>query len=87
MNRTKLKKKTGKSKIGLAISKIVKDHRKERGLTQNDIAKICKVSRGFIGQIESPSSKALYQLNHLNSLAKVFKVSPRDLVPEKPIMG
>lgn len=43
------------------------------------------VSRGFVGQVESPKHRAKYNLNHLNEIAKFLGCSPRDFMPEKPL--
>lgn len=63
----------------------VKRKRIERGLSQKDLAYEMEKSLGFIGDIENPKERAKYNLNHLNELAKVFKCSPREFLPEKPL--
>ncbi|MDI3321381.1 helix-turn-helix domain-containing protein [Pinibacter soli] len=55
------------------------------GYTQEDVAIHLNLSTGFIGQVESPSSRAKYNNQHLNELAKVFKCSPREFLPDKPL--
>ncbi len=40
-------------------------------------------SRGFIGQIENPSLRARYNLQHINDIAKYLGVSPRIFIPEE----
>ena len=74
-----------KSKIDLYIIDMVKKMRMEKGFTQEDIALHLDLTTGFIGHIESPKFRAKYNLEHLNELAKLFKCSPRDFLPEKPI--
>jgi len=78
-------KKQFKSKIDLYIISQVKKKREEKDLQQDDIAIHLNVSAGFIGQIESPNYRAKYNSQHLNELAKLFKCSPKDFWPEKPI--
>jgi hypothetical protein len=39
----------------------------------------------FVGHVETPNRRAKYNLNHLNALAKLFKCSPKDFMPEKPV--
>ena len=51
----------------------------------DDIAIHLNVSPGFISHIESPHRRAKYNNTHLNELAKVFKCSPKDFFPEKPL--
>ena len=74
-----------KSKIELLVIHKVKEIRLEKGLSQEDIASILDTSRGFIGQVESHTHSAKYNLNHLNTLAIELAVSPKDFLPEKPI--
>lgn len=59
--------------------------RMERNLSQDDIAIHLDLSKGYIGHIESPNFIAKYNTGHLNELAKLFKCSPRDFWPEKPL--
>jgi transcriptional regulator with XRE-family HTH domain len=74
-----------KSKIDWYIISQVTKKRLEKGYTQEDLAIHLNISTGFIGQVESPSSRAKYNNQHLNELAKYFKCSPRDFLPEKPL--
>lgn len=73
-----------KTKIDWFIICKVKELRLQNGLEQDDIAIHLNVSNGFIGQIESPNFIAKYNTGHLNELAKLFKCSPKDFMPEKP---
>ena len=43
---------------------------------------ILLLSRGFIGQIESPKFASKYNLNHLNRLAFEMGCSPQDFIPK-----
>ncbi len=62
----------------------VREIRKSKKITQEQIADFLKVSEGYIGQIESPKFIAKYNLESLNQLAKLFECSPKDFLPEKP---
>jgi transcriptional regulator with XRE-family HTH domain len=75
-----------KSKIDLYIIRQVRAFREARGLGQEDLALHLGKSTGFIGQIESPNSRAKYNTIHMNELAKLFKCSPKDFMPEKPLV-
>ena len=55
-------------------------------LTQEDIAIHLNLSTGFIGHIQSSNYRAKYNSQHLNELAKLFKCSPKDFMPEKPLL-
>lgn len=75
----------GKSAFEIAVIDEVKKVRLAKGLTQDDLAEILDVSRGFIGQVESPNSESKYNLDHLNRLAAAIKCSPKDFMPLKAI--
>ena len=74
-----------KTKIDWYIISKVKEIRLQQSLEQDYIAIHLNVSNGFIGQIESPNFIAKYNTSHLNELAKLFKCSPKDFMPEKPL--
>ena len=74
-----------KTKIDWFIVSRVKEMRSLHKLEQDDIAIHLNVSAGFIGQIESPNFRAKYNTQHINELAKLFKCSPKDFWPEKPL--
>lgn len=74
-----------KSKINWYIINKVREMRIERKLGQIDIAVQIGKSVGFVGQIESPKSISKYNIDHLNSLAKLFKCSVKDFFPDKPL--
>lgn len=74
-----------KSKIDWYIVNRVREIRLEKKMSQEEIAVHLGISRGFIGHIESPNFIAKYSTVQLNKLAKVFKCSPKDFFPEKPM--
>ena len=74
-----------KKPIDLYIVNQVRDIRNDKKISQEIIAFHLGVSEGFIGQIESPKFRAKYNIDHLNSLAKLFKCSPKDFLPEEPL--
>jgi transcriptional regulator with XRE-family HTH domain len=76
-------KKAGKSKFDLLVIDLVKTKRDNNGLSQEDIARFLDVDRSYIGHIESPYTKAKYNLNHLNRLAFEMGCSPKDFLPEE----
>ena len=76
-------KKPGKSGFDQAVIALVKGVRIREGYTQTDVALVIDVARGYVGQIESPHSKAKYNLNHLNKLSVEWNVSPKEFMPEK----
>lgn len=70
------------SDIEQHVINFVKNLREEKKLSQDDIASILGLTKAFIGNIESPKSRAKYNLNHINILAEYFRMSPRDFLPE-----
>ncbi len=70
----------------MAVINKVRDFRIKNGLTQDHIAGVLEFSRGYIGQVESPTTGSKYNLNHLNKLALEFGCTVHDLIPEKPIV-
>jgi transcriptional regulator with XRE-family HTH domain len=75
-----------KTKFEMAVIDKVTEMRKEKNLSQDDIAIILGLTRGYIGQIESPNSPSTYNLNHLNRLAYEFGCSPQAFLPDKTIV-
>ena len=76
---------TPKSAIDVYIIDQVKKMRNERNISQAVLATRLNVSNAFIGQIEDPKHRSKYNTSHLNTLAKIFKCSPRAFLPENPI--
>ena len=57
--------------------------RKEYRLTQAGVADLLIVDRGFISNVENPYYRAKYNLQHINTLAFYWDLSPRDFLPKK----
>lgn len=74
-----------KSPLELHIVEVVKMKRKHLKESQEDIAKVLGVTVGYIGQIESKKLKSMYSYDQLNELAKYFKCSPKDFMPEEAV--
>lgn len=75
-----------KTKFEMAVIDKVTEMRRKKNLSQDEIAIILGLSRGYIGQIESPNSPSTYNINHLNRLAYELGCSPQDFMPNKPIV-
>lgn len=73
-----------KTDIEAYVINKVKEKREQRNLSQSELAVELNVSNGFIGQAESSNSPTKYNLNHLNSLAIIFKCSIKDFMPDEP---
>ena len=74
------------SPIEQYVIDFVRKLRVEKNLTQEDIGNIIEVSRSYIGDIESPNTRAKYNLSHINSLADYFVISPQSFLPAKAII-
>jgi transcriptional regulator with XRE-family HTH domain len=77
--------KSSSSKIEQFIIDKVREKRIKLKISQAELASLLDVSEGFIGNVESSKYRAKYNFNHLNSIAKVFKCSPRDFLPKEPV--
>nr|WP_294991570.1 helix-turn-helix transcriptional regulator [uncultured Sediminibacterium sp.] len=74
-----------KSKIDWYVISQIRTIRLDKGMSQEELAIHLNLSRGFIGHIESPNFIAKYNLEQLNLIAKLFKCSPRNFLPENPL--
>ncbi|MDH7462601.1 helix-turn-helix transcriptional regulator [Chitinophagaceae bacterium 26-R-25] len=73
------------TRIEKYIIQKVKEKRIEFGYSQILLSQKLNMSDSFVGHVETPKRRAKYNVNHLNALARVFKCSPRDFIPEKPL--
>lgn len=73
------------TKIEKYIIARVKEKRLEQGYSQIALSQKLNMSDSFVGHVETPRRRAKYNMNHLNMLARIFKCSPREFLPEKPI--
>ncbi len=69
----------------MAVIERVMEIRHKKGFSQEYIAAVLNLTKGFIGQIESPNNPSKYNLNHLNRLANEMNCSPQDFIPKEPI--
>lgn len=74
-----------KSAIEWYIIQEVKKRRKAKKWSQQYIADCLNISRSYIKNIESPKHIASYNVDHINELAKIFGISPKDFWPENPL--
>ena len=77
--------KSQKTPFELAVIDAVRQKRAEKGLSQEELAMILDTDRSFVGQVESPSNPAKYNLNHLNKIALEWGCSPREFLPVEAI--
>jgi transcriptional regulator with XRE-family HTH domain len=72
------------SEIEQFVINSVRQKRTENGMSQRELASLLGLSASFLADIETPKSRAKYNLNHINELAKIFDCSPKDFLPEQP---
>ncbi|MFV0500858.1 MAG: helix-turn-helix domain-containing protein [Bacteroidales bacterium] len=70
-----------KTEIELFVIERAKEFRIKNKLSQADLAFKMNLSVGFIGKVESKVSSTKYNLNHINKLAHIFNVSPKEFLP------
>jgi len=75
-----------KTELDLYVIERVKEFRSKINMSQAVLAIKLDVSDAFIGQIENPKHRAKYNLAHINKLAQIFDCSPKDFLPDKPII-
>ncbi|WP_295938121.1 helix-turn-helix transcriptional regulator [uncultured Alistipes sp.] len=63
----------------------IRKERRAQKVSQSMLAYGIGISKGFIGQVESPKCDIKYSLRHINEIAKYLGCSPRDFLPEKPL--
>jgi transcriptional regulator with XRE-family HTH domain len=63
---------------------LVRELRSKKEMTQQDLAAAISLSRSFVSDVESPKSRAKYNVRHINALADYFGMSPKDFMPDKP---
>jgi len=73
------------TKVDMYIIAKVKAMREKYEMTQNSLSQALNMADSFVSNVESLKRRDKYNVNHLNQLAKVFKCSPRDFLPEKPL--
>lgn len=68
------------SNFEMKVAEIVMTKRREKGFTQEQLARKINVADSFISLVEAHKRK--YNLKHINLIAKALKCSPKDLMPE-----
>jgi transcriptional regulator with XRE-family HTH domain len=63
----------------------VRKMRLEKGISQRDLSRLLDLTDGFIGKVETPKERAKYNFQHVNEIAKIFKCSPKDFLPDEPL--
>ncbi|MBN9379931.1 MAG: helix-turn-helix transcriptional regulator [Chitinophagaceae bacterium] len=75
-----------KSKIDIYVIDKVREMRIAHNMSQEELSiKAGFRSNGFVGQAESFKYNKRYNIQHLNSFARIFNCSPKDLLPDTPV--
>jgi len=74
-----------KTPIEWYVIQKVREKRLEHNLTQLQLSIELGFSEGYVGKVESKNLPDHYNLNHLNTLARVLKCSPQDFLPKKSV--
>ena len=68
------------SELNIQFGQLVRKYRKERNMSQEQLALLCNMDRSYLGRIErgevNPTLEKLYEL------AKSLDVNVKDLLPE-----
>ncbi len=73
------------SKIDQYIIDKVKSLREINNISQKELSLKMEFSEGFVGHVENPKRRDKYNVSHINLLAKIFKCSPKEFFPDKPL--
>ena len=75
--------KKNKTKIQLFVSQKVKELREEHNLTQEEFAEKIGCSRSSYAGRENPNSDEAFNLEAINTISKIFDISPKYFLPDK----
>jgi len=64
----------------------VKKIRNSKAITQSELATMIGLSSSFIGDVENPTRRAKYNLNHLNKIAEKLDCEFQDFFPKKALI-
>lgn len=76
-------KRTDISSIEQYVIDAIRQKRKEKGISQRELAYLLDISVSFIGEVESGRTRAKYNLNHINQISLILDCSPKDFLPDK----
>ena len=73
------------TKIEKYIIAQAKEKRNRLGISQIELSQRLNMNESFVSHVETPKRRAKYNINHINALARVFKCSPKEFLPEKAL--
>ncbi len=71
----------------MAVANLVREKRIEKELTQTMIAAFIGTHRSYVSLVEKSDNHRIYNLDQLNLIAELIGCSPKDFIPENPIVG
>lgn len=74
-----------KSAIELYVSQKVREFRNKNDWSYRYLGDCLNVDPSFIAHVEDPKSDKSFNLDHINSLAKVFECKIYDFLPPYPL--
>ena len=74
-----------KSKIEIYVGLKVREFRKKKDWTQQYLADVLNLSNTLIANRENPNEDDAFNLDHIDSIAKVLECKIWDLLPQNPI--
>lgn len=67
------------SELTIQFGQLVRKYRKERNMSQEQLALLCNIDRSYLGRIErgevNPTLEKIYELS------TILLINPRDLLP------
>lgn len=67
------------SELTIQFGLLVRKHRKEKNMSQEQLALLCNIDRSYVGRIER--GEVNLTLQKIYELAKALRVSAKDLLP------
>jgi len=56
-------------------------------ISQVELSQRIGLNEGYIGKIEQPATRKKYNVRQLNAIAIALECSPRDFLPEQPVIN
>jgi len=69
------------SELTIQFGQLVRKYRKERKMSQEQLSLLCNMDRSYLGRIER--GEVNLTLEKIYELARVLRVSPKDLLPDR----
>lgn len=67
------------SELTIQFGQLVRKYRKERNMSQEQLALLCNMDRSYLGRIER--GEVNLTLEKIYELARILRISPSELLP------